>query len=344
MKPRFDVVGFGEILLRLGASGHETLDALPQFRPYVGGAEANVMVGLSRLGWMTNLLSVLPSHDLAMGARDELRRHGVGIDDIQWQDHGRLGLYYLSQGAVSRPSNIIYDREGSAFVQHYFQSWNWDDLSAQGRCFHVSGVTAALGANAYEAVRLALKSARTQGLLSAYDGNFRPKLWEKGGKDPAPLISALMSEATILLAGPKDMAMVMGRQFANDLEMAQASFEHFPNLNELVYTRREVLSSQHNRLQALGFRRDSKGELEYYETPMMDMVGIVDRIGGGDAFAAGYYHGLLQKASLGASLEWGLAAAMLKHATPGDLARIGLVDLQICLDRIHGAPPMDVRR
>jgi 2-dehydro-3-deoxygluconokinase len=344
MKPQFDIIGFGELLLRLGANGFETLDALPCFQPYIGGAEANVMVGLSRLGWACNLISVLPKHDLASGARDELRRHGVGISDINWVENGRLGLYFFSQGAVSRPSNIVYDRQGSAFAQFDFSAINWSELLSEARYFHVSGVTAALGRNAYEAVKASLNYARIKGMISAYDGNFRPKLWEVWDKDPAPLIKSLMKEATLLFAGPKDMAMVLGRQFSCDLDMAKACFDQFPSVNEIIYTRREVISSQHNRLQGVGFRKDEGGQIDHYETPMVDMMGIVDRIGGGDAFAAGYYHGHLLNAPLSKCLELGVAAAMIKHATHGDFARLNQEDLTISLNSLMGGPHLDVRR
>ncbi|MBW8880240.1 MAG: sugar kinase [Asticcacaulis sp.] len=284
-------VGFGELLIRLTATGGNLLEALPALQPFVGGAEANVAIGLARLGHAARMVSVVPDNALGLGAVQELRRWGVDVSNVA-TGPGRMGLYFLTPGAIHRPSDILYDRAGSAFATARFSRLSWNRLLRGAGWLHVSGVTAALGANCVAAALKAMQAARAGGVKVSYDCNFRPKLWEAWGGDAPTLIRQLMTEADLVFGGHRDIALVTGESFADERAAAERAFALFPNLQRLVGTRRTQVSVDHNRLAGLMFTRDAS-----YETETYDVERIVDRIGGGDAFAAGIFHGLLTGAS-----------------------------------------------
>ena len=327
-------VAFGELLVRLTATGGHLLDALPPLQPVVGGAEANVAVGLSRLGHAARMVSVVPDNGLGQAAVQELRRHGVDTTAVTTAP-GRMGLYFLTPGAIHRPSDILYDRQGSAFATARFNRIVWRRVLKGAGWLHVSGITAALGANCVTAALKALDAARELGVKVSYDCNYRPKLWEAWGGDAPALIRQLIERADLVFGGQRDIELIFGRPFAGEQAAADHAFAAFPHLQYLTGTRREQVNVDHNRLTGLMFTRDAT-----LETATVDIERIVDRIGGGDAFAAGIFHGFLTGADDSKALDYGLACACLKHAQPGDASLAGVADL----DGFLSGDGFDVRR
>lgn len=316
-----DVVCFGELLIRLTATGGQPLVTLPEFAPYVGGAEANVALGIQRLGHNARMISVIPDNDLGRAAVQELRRWGVDTSGVM-TGPGRMGLYFLTPGAIHRRSDILYDRAGSAFATCRFNKVNWTRALKGAGCLHISGITAALGRHAVGAALKAMQTARKLGVFVSFDCNYRPSLWEAWGGDARTLIAALMAEADLIFGGHRDVELVFDTLFDGDpasTERERAAADHafaqFPNLKRMVSTCRTQVSADHNRLSGQMFTPDQSLETKTYE-----IVGIVDRIGGGDAFAAGVLHGLLRGEDDQKALEYGIACGCLKHAQPGDLS------------------------
>ncbi|ESQ93061.1 2-keto-3-deoxygluconate kinase [Asticcacaulis sp. AC460] len=315
-------VCFGELLVRLTATGGRLLEEIPPLEPFVGGAEANVAIGLSRLGHATRMVSIVPDNALGLGAKQELRRWGVDVDNVT-TGAGRMGLYFLTPGAIHRPSDILYDRAASAFATAKFNRLNWPRLLKNAGWLHVSGVTAALGANCVAAALKAMQAARKLGIQVSYDCNYRPKLWEAWGGDARKLIKDLIAEADLVFGGIRDIELITGEDFKGKAQdAAKHAFKLFPNLKRLVGTRRTQVSVDHNRLAGLMFTPGKVLETETY-----DIERIVDRIGGGDAFAAGVFHGLLNGVSDREALDFGIACACLKHAQPGDASLATSADL-----------------
>ncbi|EGF92368.1 2-dehydro-3-deoxygluconokinase [Asticcacaulis biprosthecium C19] len=328
-------VCFGELLVRLTATGGRLLEELPPLAPFVGGAEANVAIGLTRLGHATRMVSIVPDNALGLGAKQELRRWGVDVNDVT-TGAGRMGLYFLTPGAIHRPSDILYDRAASAFATAKFNRLNWRRLLKNAGWLHVSGVTAALGANCVAAALKAMQTARELGMQVSYDCNYRPKLWEAWGGDAPKLIKDLINEADLVFGGIRDIELITGEDFnAREQDAAEYAFKLFPNLKRLVGTRRTQVSVDHNRLAGLMFTPGKVLETETY-----DIERIVDRIGGGDAFAAGVFHGILSGTSDRAALDFGIACACLKHAQPGDASLATASDL----DGFVGGGGFDVKR
>lgn len=335
------IVCFGELLLRLGAPGRELFLQSPQLHVHVGGAEANVAVALAHLGHHTRMVSVVADNALGEAAVGEVRRQGVDTRAVRTHA-GRMGLYFLSTGAIQRPSQVLYDRADSAFARAGGGEHDWPALLAGADWLHVSGVTPALGPQAAAATLAAMRAARAAGVRVCFDGNFRPQLWSAWDSDPPTILHGLMAQADLIFASHRDLEVVLGQRFeqasasARFEAAARAAFAEFPHLQRMVATTRDQRTVDHHVLAAVSMSRD--GAL--VSAPEYDVPAIVDRIGTGDAFAAGVLHGMLTGMDEATSLHFGLAAGCLKHSIPGDFCPLPARDIQALLE--DGA--LDVRR
>lgn len=325
------VACFGELLLRLSAPGHELLLQTPRLDVHVGGAEANVAVGLARLGRPAAMISAVPDNALGQAALGELRRHGVDVSAVRTL-RGRMGLYFLSAGAVTRPSEVLYDRAGSAFAQAPPDLVDWDAALSGASWLHLSGVTPALGAHAAEAAIRAAEAAVRLGVPVSFDGNYRAKLWAAWEGDGPGILRRLLAAADLAFADERDIALVLGERFDGGdaptrLERAAAAaFAAFPRLRRIACTIRVQHAVGHHELSAtLATRAGLCG------AGTIALSGIVDRIGGGDAFAAGLLFGLTGGLDDQASLDFALAAAALKHSVPGDFGLASEADVRAAL-------------
>lgn len=336
------VLCFGELLLRLGAPGRELLLQSPRLQVQVGGAEANVAVSLARFGHASAFAGTVADNPLGEAALGELRRHGVDVSRVR-RAPGRMGLYFLATGAGQRPSDVVYDRAHSAFACAAAADHDWPALLAGMDCLHVSGVTPAVGAACAQAAAEAARAARAAGALVSFDGNFRPRLWASWNDRPAPLLHALLAEADLAFIDHRDVALVLGADDAagapaaeRTIAAASRAFEAFPRLQRIACTQRDVRSVDAHTLGGLLLRRD--GSVHRIDPQPVD--GIVDRIGGGDAFAAGVLHGVLTGMDDARALAFGLAAARLKHSIPGDFNLVGADEVAALVD----SGRLDVRR
>lgn len=316
------VVCFGELLLRLNAPGRELLLQSPQLHAYAGGAEANVAVSLAHFGHSSAMVSVVPDSSLGAACIAELGRHGVSTEHVR-KAPGRLGIYFMSTGAGLRPSEIVYDRADSAFALHADEHTDWPTVLAGARWLHISGITPALGARAAEATLRAARVAREIGVSVSFDCNFRAKLWEAWRADPAKILREIVDQADLVFADDRALALVLGSFVAggDTAERFHAAAEHalasFPRLRHIATTVRVEHNVDRHDLSALLASRQGAVSTRTYS-----LEAIVDRIGTGDAFAAGLLHGLLTDMSEQDSLEFALAAACLKHSIPGDFSPV----------------------
>jgi 2-dehydro-3-deoxygluconokinase len=333
---RGPILCFGELMLRLGPPLGELLLQSPQLTVRVGGAEANVAVSLAKLGATCAFASVLPDNPLGRAARDEVRRHGVDTAPVQFRQ-GRMGLYFVTPGAVRRPSEVLYDRRDSAFVRHAADAFDWPELLEGVEWLHVSGVTPAVGPGGASAAIAAVRAAVDAGVRVSYDGNFRSKLWAGWQGDPAAILASIFETAELAFADDRDIALVMGRTFeASDhherrRQAARAAFAAFPRLQRIACTLRSQTSVTDHALSALMLIRDGQ-DVREVRAPEAEMSGVVDRIGGGDAFAAGVLYGLWSGWSDERALSFGLSAAVLKHSIHGDFNLVSADEVEAALD------------
>jgi 2-dehydro-3-deoxygluconokinase len=329
-------VCFGEPLLRLSAPRGEQLLQTPQLQVCLGGAETNVAVSLAHLGHAVRLAGALPDQPLGRHARDVLRGHGVDTSALAFAP-GRMGLYFLTPGAMHRPSEIVYDRAGSAFATRASASYDWDRLLAGAGWLHLSGVTPAVSAEAGQAALDAVRSARRLGVRVSFDGNFRTSLWAARADDPATILAGIVSMADLAFIDRRDIALLLGDSQLADAPRAiavNAAFRAFPNLTAIAATTRVQHGVDRHELSAALFTHNG-----VTEAPPRELTGIVDRIGTGDAFAAGILHGLARGWQEQECVRFGLAAACSKHSLAGDLHPVPEAGVRAIMEEVY-----DVRR
>jgi 2-dehydro-3-deoxygluconokinase len=332
------ILFFGELLIRLTAPGHELLLQSPSLSLHVGGAEANVAIGLASLGHECAMVSRVPDNALGRGAVAALRGRGVNCQNISIGS-GRMGLYFLSVGSGLRASEIVYDRSASSFALAPGEGVEWDALLVDVQLLHLSGITPALGPKAARAALDAAHAARRLGVPVSFDGNYRPMLWEAWDSDPRAILGELIGQTDLLFGNHRDLSLVLGQDFSGDgadrrREAAEAGFAAFPSLKLIASTSRQTLSADHHRISA---RVDARERA--HQTNEIDVTGIVDRIGAGDAFAAGVLHAHLNGGNVQTMAETGLALTALKHSLPGDASLFGQRDIDAFM-----AGGLDVRR
>ena len=312
------IVCFGELLLRLNSPGNECLLQSPQLDVFIGGAEANVAVSLSRLGHTAKMVSRLPSGAIGDAARAELRKHAVDVSAVEPAD-GRMGLYYLASGNGLRPSEVIYDRVDSAFSLCAAEDYDWPALLKGAAWLHLSGVSPAVGPKPAQACVDAIRAARRLGLQVSFDGNYREKLWARRQHRGKEVLRELLHGATLAFVNERDIALMLGVTFAaHDREENQnaavvAAFRACPSLERICFSQRASGSASRQQYSAVMFTRN-----RIYRSKSYQLDVVADRVGTGDAFAAGVLHGLTRRMGNQAALEFGTAAAVLKHSIPGD--------------------------
>lgn len=309
------ILGFGEILLRLASPMGVPMAHGATLDIHVGGAEANVLGALAQLGHGAAMLSVLPDTMLGDRAANGLRLLGVDTVPIR-RGPGRMGLYWLEPGAGPRPGRIVYDRAGSAFAEAAGDI-DWSDALEGADWLHLSGITPALTGACAQAVLAIARAARAAGVRVSLDCNYRPSLWAASGGDAPGLLAALAGEAELLFGNHRDIALMTGEVFAGDDRDRQAvlaAFRRFPSLRLIASTRREVESAAQQSLSARLDMRDAA-----FVSDAVAMTGIIDRIGAGDAFAAGVLHGVFMGEAPARIVELGLSAAVQKHFIAGDM-------------------------
>lgn len=332
------ILFFGELLIRLTAPGNELLMQSPRLYLHVGGAEANVAIGLANLGHECRMVSVVPDNALGRGAMAAVRAQGVDCSAVSIAP-GRMGLYFLSVGAGLRASEIVYDRSGSSFAQARANDFDWDAYLDGAAMLHLSGITPALGPQSSEAALAAARAAKQLGVPISFDGNYRALLWEAWDSDPRAVLSQLIGMADILFGNHRDLSLVLGKEFSGDgadrrRAAAEAGFAAFPSLKLIASTARHTMSADHHRIAARVDLRERA-----YQTEERDVTGVVDRIGAGDAFAAGVLHAHLNGGSAETMAQTGLALTALKHSLPGDASLFGQRDIDA-----FNTGGLDVRR
>ncbi len=328
------LVCFGEMLVRLTAPAGELLLQTQQLTAHVGGAEANVAIGFSRLGGEAMMATILPDSALGQAARDELRRHGVRTDHVMFAP-GRMGLYFLTPGAVLRAASIVYDRTGSAFATAQPNAIDWTAALKGADWLHVSGITPAVSAHAGEAALTAVKAAVAAGVKVCFDGNYRSKLWEARGASGQAILKQLLDHATLAFIDERDISLILGREAGNRQQAAHAAFESFARLHMVAATTRETHGVSDYSLGATLFTRAGAHQVGPIALP-----GVIDRIGGGDAFAAGFLYGHMTGMREAETLAFALHAAAAKHGQVGDASHASAADV---LALMSGGG-LDVRR
>jgi 2-dehydro-3-deoxygluconokinase len=306
----FDVVTFGEAMIRLAPPGFRRLEQAQALEVQVGGAELNTAVALVRLGRSAAWVSRLTRNALGRLVANKAREAGVGTDHVVWTDEDRVGLYFLEFGAAPRASSVLYDRKDSAIARVRPGTVPWADVFAGARWFHVTGITPALGPGAAEATREALRAARAAGLKTSIDLNHRVKLWSNA--EAGRWMTEFMQACDVLVTTEEDTERVFGITGKDYEDVAGQLARRFP-LEVVAITLRDNPLVWRNTWTAIAYRGGQLYRTRSYE------VEIVDRLGAGDSFAAGLIHGLLD-GDVQKGVDYGVALSAVKHSIPGDFA------------------------
>lgn len=328
------VVCFGELLLRFTAPGSERLLQSHTLEVCVGGAEANVAVSLANFGHDVSFASIVAANPLGSSALGELRRHNVGTRDVQ-RSAKRMGLYFLEPGAVRRPSGITYDRAGSAFAEADPDALDWISIFPGADLFHISGVTPAIGAKAADAAIRAVKAANAAGVPVSFDGNYRALLWDAWEGDGPAILREILVSATYAFINERDIALILRSRFESREGAFEAAFAAFPRLVAIAATTRQQSSVDDQAIAGELVTRDKR-----WVSPVHELPGVIDRIGGGDAFAAGALHGLITGRDEQYMIDFAVAAGALKHSIPGDFNRVSVSEVEAAM----AGGSLDVRR
>jgi len=320
------VVTFGESLLRLTPPGFERFLQTPHFNAVFGGAEANVAVALSSFGVDVAYVTVLPeNHPIADAAIAELRRFGVDISRVV-RGKGRLGMYYLEMGANHRAGNVVYDREHSAMALAKPGDIDWDSTFQDATWFHITGITPAISASAADLALEAMRRAKEKGLTISFDLNYRRNLWN-WGKSAPQVMAEMIRAADILIGNESHLRMVLGLSNPTDAHaLTDRLLNIYPNLRAAAVTLRDSYALQHYWAACLNDREAFRTSRRY------DVSHTVDRIGAGDAFAAGLIYSWLNLSSRSDALSFAVAASCLKHSIPGDFCRATVEEVQALLN------------
>ncbi len=328
-----DVVTFGEAMIRLAPPHFLRIEQTSSLDVQVGGGELNVAAGVSRLGLKSSWVSRLPRNPLARLLENRVKQAGVDSSAIVWADEGRVGLYFVEFGAAPRPSSVLYDRAHSSISSIKPGEVDWKEVFAGARWFHTSGITPALSDSAAAVTREALVAAKQAGVTVSYDLNYRGKLWSP---DKAQAVQEpLMDLVDVLITTEEDTGVVFKIKAAgktDDREFKEISAESYKEAAQrlqerfkfkcVAITLRENPLVWRNSWSAIAYA-DGK----FYEDVKYELE-IVDRVGGGDSFSAGFIYGYLSKNSYGAAVRYGNAFSALKQTIPGDFNRSTLEEVE----------------
>ncbi len=325
-------VCFGELMLRLSPPGYERLLQSPLLHATFGGGEANVAVSLAQFGCESHYVTRLPANPIGDAALRALRAEGVCVDHVL-RGGERLGIYFAETGASQRASAVVYDRAQSAISGIEPGAVRWDEVFAGAAWFHCTGITPALGAGPAACTREAIEAAKRAGATVSVDLNYRAKLWSKA--DAQRTMRPLMQSVDVVIANEEDLQAVLGIDVPHaDVTAGSLDVDGYRRaadrvsrefgVKKVAVTLRESRSASENAWSAVLL--DAKDGA--FHQSQQYVVHLVDRIGGGDSFAAGLIFGLVTGRDSAASLRFAVAASALKQTIPGDFNRVSVNEVE----------------
>jgi 2-dehydro-3-deoxygluconokinase len=327
------VVLFGEIMLRLAPPAYGRFAQARSFEAVYGGGEANVAASLANFGETAEFVTRLPANDLGDACMAFLRSFNIHTDYIA-RGGARIGIYFLEIGAAQRGSKVIYDRAESSFSTIKPGMIDWKEVFDGADWFHWTGITPAVSQGAADVCLEAIQAAKQLGLTVSCDMNYRAKLW-KWGKPAGEVMKDLMALSDIAIGNEEDAEKVFGIR-APGAEVLTGKLDpesyagvceklagRFPGLKMIAITLRGSLSASQNTWSAVLGNRE-----EFFTAPTYNISFIVDRVGGGDAFAGGLIHGLRKYGNSETALRFAVAASCLKHSIAGDFNQVTTAEVE----------------
>lgn len=327
------VITLGEIMLRLSTPNNERIIQADEFDVCYAGGEANVAVSLSNFGYETEFVTAVPDHMVGESAVAALRKCGVGTKYIK-RCGDRLGIYFLETGSAMRASNVIYDRAGSSIATVSSDAFDLDAIFADADWFHFTGITPAISDSAAKLAKEACIAAKKAGVTISCDLNFRKKLWSS--EKAKVVMTDLMQYVDVCIGNEEDAEKVLGfKAKETDVTKGDLNLEGYKDIfNQMAdkfgfkyifSSLRQSVSASNNGWSACVMNGETR---EFYHSKTYTITPIVDRVGGGDAFAAGCITGLLDGKDMKDAIEFAVAASALKHTIPGDFNLVSRAEVE----------------
>ncbi|MCR5214298.1 MAG: sugar kinase [Eubacterium sp.] len=309
----FDLITFGEIMLRLSPPGNERMSRGDMFDKRAGGSELNVAAGTALLGLRSAVISKLPDNAIGTFIKNRIRFEGVSDDFLIYDNDpgARLGIYYYEAGAAPRKPSIIYDRMNSSFTRIQTQEIP-QDIYSRTKVFHTSGITMALCQNSRQVALELIKSFKAAGAKISFDCNYRANLWDE--EEARSTIRSILPYVDILFVSEETSRRMM--QKSGDLRDIMKSYtQEFP-IKVVATTQRTVKSPKKHDFTSIIYGAEEN--LFYTEKPYQD-IDVIDRIGSGDAYVAGALFGYIKYGDNEKALKFANAYSSVKNTVPGDL-------------------------
>lgn len=317
------IVTFGEIIMRLSPPGNRTMKQSHEMEFFFGGTELNVASSLATMGCEVKHISCVSNDFVGESAVSFIKGFGIDTTFISKNEHP-LGLYFLEVGSSVRASRIAYNRLNGSFANIHAGNIDWEKALENCEYFHWTGISPGISEAAYETLKQGLKTAQKKGIQITTDPAYRSSLW-KYGRNGNEVLKELVSYSTIFIGGVNEINEILGTHFSSDkegfIEACKELKQQIPSIHKIFDKIRigVTASSQQTQGRALV-------DGNYFETELLEVNPVVDRIGTGDAFAAGLIYGLIhfdeQKA-----LKFANAACAIKHTIPGDINYSGVEDI-----------------
>ncbi|MCA9411935.1 MAG: sugar kinase [Candidatus Omnitrophica bacterium] len=317
---KLDIVSLGETMIRHYTRHFERIEQSRDLGFSIAGAESNVVIAAARVGLKTGWISKLVENPLGEKIHREIELNGVDMSRVVWTDKGRVGTFYIEFGSTPRPTKVIYDREGSAASTLKPEEVDWDYVRS-AKWFHTTGITPALSKACLDTVRVGIEEAHRGKTSVSLDLNYRSKLWSPSKCKKT--LSPLLPKVDLFIAGFEDLIQVFGIR-GTAKSQAKEIQEEFGVSKVLVTCGAEG-----------AILRESNGEIHEISFERFPVKSI-DRIGTGDAFAAGFLAGMIER-DIELGLLYGAGLCALKYSIPGDHALVYRDELLAVIEGKQGS-------
>lgn len=329
----FDLIGMGEVMLRLSPPGKEKISQSETFEKNAGGSELNVVSGAAMLGLRSAIITKLPKSKMGHFIRNKIRYGNVSDDHIVYDTspNKRLGIYYYESGVYPRKSSCIYDRAASSMCSLRMNEIN-PDVFNQAKIFHISSITLALDPGLRETALEIIKKFKETGTLISFDVNYRAALWSE--EEAKPVIESIFPLVDLLFVSEETSRRMLQRK--GTLEEIMRGYASDYGCKLVATTRREVVSpTRHN------FNSKILFEGEFYEEHPYNEIEVIDRIGSGDAYLAGVLYGLVKDRNIVRALEVGNALSAVKNTVQGDMSASSIDEIRQVINSHKATGPQD---
>jgi 2-dehydro-3-deoxygluconokinase len=316
----YDIVGLGEVMLRLSPPDKEKISQSETFDKNAGGSELNVVSGAAMLGVRSAIITKLPENKMGHFIRNKIR-YGNVSDDYIIYDHSpekRLGIYYYESGAYPRKSSVIYDRANSS-VCSLSTSELPEDIYGKTKIFHVSSITLALSPSLKETTLELIKKFKEAGAYISFDVNYRASLWSE--EEAKKVVESIFPYVDFLFVSEETSRRMLQR--TGTLEEIMKGYANDYGCTLIATTRREVVSPTHHNFNSKIYMNG-----QFYEEEPYNNIEVIDRIGSGDAYLAGVLYGLIKYGTAERAIEIGNALSAVKNTVLGDMSASSIEEIE----------------